>query len=161
MGRLGGSVSQASAFSSGHDPRVLGLSPASGSFLGRESASPSAYRSPCLCFLSLSLSLTNKWNLKNKQTNKQTKKNPRAAEFHAFVKLLGLGAWGWGRRVIAGLPPLKKQQPTWRSHIKTAVYGAPGLLSQLSIQLFILAQVMIPGLRASPALGSTLGMEPA
>ena len=54
-GHLGGSVSWVSAFSSGHDPRVLGWSPKSGSLLSRESASPSpsACRSPCLCSLSV------------------------------------------------------------------------------------------------------------
>ena len=39
--RLGGSVSEASAFSSGHDLKVLGLSPTSGSLLSRKAASPS------------------------------------------------------------------------------------------------------------------------
>ena len=37
---------KASAFGSGHDPRVLGSSPESGSLLGREPASPSP--SACL-----------------------------------------------------------------------------------------------------------------
>ena len=36
MGHLGGSVSEASAFSSGHDPRVLGSSLTSGSLLSGE-----------------------------------------------------------------------------------------------------------------------------
>ena len=45
-----------SAFGSGHDPRVLGLSPASGYLLGGESASPP----PILCSFSLSLSQMNK-----------------------------------------------------------------------------------------------------
>ena len=40
-GHLGGSVSQASALSSGRDPGVPGSSPALGSLLGGESASPS------------------------------------------------------------------------------------------------------------------------
>jgi len=55
VGRLGGSVGQAAAPGSGHDPRVLGSSPASGSLLSGEPsgepASPSACRSPC-CALS-------------------------------------------------------------------------------------------------------------
>ena len=38
-GRLGGSVGKAAAFGSGHDLRVLGWSPASGSLLSREPAS--------------------------------------------------------------------------------------------------------------------------
>ena len=61
MGCLGGSDSKASAFGSGHDPWVLRLSPASGSPLSRESASPSPSPSaphPDLCTLSLSLHLS-------------------------------------------------------------------------------------------------------
>ena len=56
MGHLGGSVSEASAFSSGHDPRVLGSSLTSGSLLSGESASrsASACSSPSLCSLFLS-----------------------------------------------------------------------------------------------------------
>ena len=56
-GHLGGSVSYASAFGLGHDPRVLGSSPALGSLLSGESASPSACVSASL---SLSVSLMNK-----------------------------------------------------------------------------------------------------
>ena len=58
---LAGSVSLVSAFSSGHDPRVLGSSHTSGSLLGGEPASPSesACPSPCLC----SLCQINKENL--------------------------------------------------------------------------------------------------
>ena len=41
MGCLGGLVGLASAFSSGHDPMVLGSSPASGFLLSGESVSPS------------------------------------------------------------------------------------------------------------------------
>ena len=46
------------AFSSGHDPRVLGWGLTSGSLLSRESASlsPSASPPACVCALSLSLS---------------------------------------------------------------------------------------------------------
>ena len=53
---LDGSVGEAFAFGSGHDLRVLGLSPASGSLLSGESAfpSPSACHSPRFCSLSLS-----------------------------------------------------------------------------------------------------------
>ena len=47
IGRLGGSVSEASAFGPGHDPRVLGLSPTSGSLLLPLPAAPPA------CALSL------------------------------------------------------------------------------------------------------------
>ena len=43
-----------SVFGSGHDPRVLGSSPASSSLLSGEPAFPSACWSPCLCMLSLS-----------------------------------------------------------------------------------------------------------
>ena len=50
-GHLGGSVSEASAFGSGHDLRVLGLSPMSGSLLSGEPASSSP---PLLPNLSLS-----------------------------------------------------------------------------------------------------------
>ena len=53
-GRLGCLVGEVSAFGSGHDPRVLGWSPTSGSLLSRQSASPSA---PPLLLLSLSLTL--------------------------------------------------------------------------------------------------------
>ena len=62
VGCLGGSVGWAAAFGSGHDPSVLGWSPASGSLLGREPASPSASAClfVCLCSLSLPLSLANK-----------------------------------------------------------------------------------------------------
>ena len=42
MGRMGGSVSEVSAFSSGRDLRVLGSSPVPGSLLSGESAFPSA-----------------------------------------------------------------------------------------------------------------------
>ena len=47
-------VGEASIFGSGHDPGVLGSSPASSSLLSGESASPSACCSPYLCSLSLS-----------------------------------------------------------------------------------------------------------
>ena len=51
---LGGPVNYASAFSSGHDLKVLGLSPLPGSLLGGEPASPSvSAASPNLYFLSL------------------------------------------------------------------------------------------------------------
>ena len=46
LGRLGGSVVKASAFGSGHDLRVLGSSPASGSLLGGEPASSSCLSLP-------------------------------------------------------------------------------------------------------------------
>ena len=51
-GHLGGSVNEASASSSGHDPGVLGSSPTSGSLFSWEPASPS----PFACH-ALSLSL--------------------------------------------------------------------------------------------------------
>ena len=54
QGHLGCSACWASAFSSGHDPRILGLSPTLGSLLGWESASPSL---SALLVFSLSLSL--------------------------------------------------------------------------------------------------------
>ena len=46
---------KASAFSSGHDLRVLGSSPASGSLLSREPASPSLCLPLCLLVISLSV----------------------------------------------------------------------------------------------------------
>ena len=49
-GRLGGSVDEVSAFGSGHDPEVLGWSPASGSLLNWESVSLS--HTPHLCSVS-------------------------------------------------------------------------------------------------------------
>ena len=51
---LSGSIGEASAFGSGHDPRVLGSSPTSGSLLSRESASLSPCAPPPACALSLS-----------------------------------------------------------------------------------------------------------
>ena len=54
---LGGSVSEASAFGSGHDSRVLGSSPASGSQLSEEPASPSAPPPPYAHTPARSLSL--------------------------------------------------------------------------------------------------------
>ena len=60
-GRLGGSVGQASAFGSGHDPGVLGLSPELGSLLSGDSASPSASALPLLmCAHTCALSLSHK-----------------------------------------------------------------------------------------------------
>ena len=62
LGLLGGSVRWVSAFGSGHDPKVLGSRPVSGSLLSGEPTSPS----PSLCLLlslpvcSLSRSLSNK-----------------------------------------------------------------------------------------------------
>ena len=41
LGHLGGSVGEASVFGSGHDLRVLGLSPALGSLFSAQSVSPS------------------------------------------------------------------------------------------------------------------------
>ena len=55
-GSLGGSVGEASAFSSGHDLGVLGSGPTLGSLLSGELASPSASL-PVLCSLAHSLSL--------------------------------------------------------------------------------------------------------
>ena len=54
-GYLGGSVSEASAFGSGHDLRVLGWSPVSGSLLSGESASPSPSDPPPAHACSLAL----------------------------------------------------------------------------------------------------------
>ena len=58
-GAPGGSVSEVSAFGSGHDPRVLGWSPASGSLLSGEPAFPS----PSLSSATHPLSQINKSNL--------------------------------------------------------------------------------------------------
>ena len=57
QGHLHGSVCEASAFGSGHDPRVLGSSPTSGSLLsgGPASPSPSACCSAYLCSLYFSV----------------------------------------------------------------------------------------------------------
>jgi len=55
-GHLGGSVVKESAFGSGHDPRFLGSSPALGSLLSGEPASPSPPPLPH----ALSVSLSNK-----------------------------------------------------------------------------------------------------
>ena len=61
---MGGSVGEVSAFGSGHDPGVLGSSPASGSLLDEElaflSPSPSEPSPPLMLSLSLSLSLSHK-----------------------------------------------------------------------------------------------------
>jgi len=57
---LGASVGEVSAFSSGHDPRVLGPSPALGSLLSGEPASPSPSAPPPACALSWSLKWINK-----------------------------------------------------------------------------------------------------
>ena len=44
--------------------------------------------------------------------------------------------------------------------LKVVTSGAPGWLSLLSIQLLVLAQVMIPGvLKSNPTLGSVLSTE--
>ena len=50
IGHLCGSVSWVAAFSTGHNPRVLGSNPTSGSLLSEEPASPSA--TPRACGLS-------------------------------------------------------------------------------------------------------------
>ena len=60
LGHLGGSVGQASAFGSGHDPRVHGSSPALGSLLSGELASSSPFAAPHARALSLSLCQINK-----------------------------------------------------------------------------------------------------
>ena len=57
-GRLGGSVGETPAFSSGHDLRVLGWSPPSGSLLSGESAFPSSLPLPFACVHALSLFLS-------------------------------------------------------------------------------------------------------
>ena len=54
-GHLSGSVSKVFTFGSGHDPRVLGLSPMSNSLLNEESASPSPFAPSPACTFSLSL----------------------------------------------------------------------------------------------------------
>ena len=54
-GYLGGSVGEVSAFSSGHDLRVLGWSLMFGSLLREESASPSTSATPPVCALLLSV----------------------------------------------------------------------------------------------------------
>ena len=76
MGHLGGSVGEASAFGSGHDPGVLGWSPMSGSPLSGKSASPSPseptlYPPPNAqppTLLMLSISQINKKNLFKKMS---------------------------------------------------------------------------------------------
>ena len=57
IGSPGGSVAEASAFGSGHDLRVLGSSPKSGSLLNGESASPPSSAASPACAVSVSLSL--------------------------------------------------------------------------------------------------------
>ena len=59
-GDLSGSVSEASAFDSGHDPRVLGLRSTLRSLLSKEPASPSASGPPPTHVLSLFLSQVSK-----------------------------------------------------------------------------------------------------
>ena len=67
IGRLGGSVGEASAFGSGRDPRVLGSSPTSGSLLSGASASPSASASPPAYTLSVSNKIFSKIFLKKQE----------------------------------------------------------------------------------------------
>lgn len=74
LGRLGGSVGKASAFSSGEDPRVLGWSPVSGSLLsvgegGRGLLLPLLFPLPML-----SLCKTNKILKKKRKEKKEKKK---------------------------------------------------------------------------------------
>ena len=66
-GRLGDSVGWVSAFGLGHNPRVLGLSPASGSLLSRKPASPSPTPPACVPALTAILSLINKIFKKKKK----------------------------------------------------------------------------------------------
>lgn len=75
LGRLGGSVGKASAFSSGEDPRVLGWSPVSGSLLsvgegGRGLLLPLLFPLPML-----SLCKTNKILKKKKKRKERKEKN--------------------------------------------------------------------------------------
>ena len=69
VGHLDGLVSEASAFSSGHDPRIQGWSSTLGSPLSGESVSPSLSASPPPLVLSRSLSLKKRerqlWSLRN------------------------------------------------------------------------------------------------
>ena len=76
-GCLGGSVSWAFAFGSGHGPSVLGSSPALGSLRGGKPPSPSPSACCTLCLYSLLLHLLNKYllkklTLKNKYRTKRT-----------------------------------------------------------------------------------------
>ena len=57
QGTWDGSVGRVSAFSSGHDSRILGLSPTSGSVLSEGSGSPSASALPSDPVLTCALSL--------------------------------------------------------------------------------------------------------
>ena len=67
-------IKQADAFGSGHDPRVLGSSPASGSLLSGKPASPSPLPLPaCACVLVRALSLP----LSLKSINQSLKKRKK------------------------------------------------------------------------------------
>ena len=70
-GHLGGSIGKVSAFSSGHDPKVLGSSPITSSLLHGEPAYPCLHLLVPVLVLSLFLSLflTNKYNFKRKTLN--------------------------------------------------------------------------------------------
>lgn len=68
QGALGGSVSQASAFSSDHDPGVRRSSPSSGSLLHGESASSPSASLPA-CAFSLSNKIFKKIKFVKMQSN--------------------------------------------------------------------------------------------
>ena len=84
-GCLCGSVGQASTFGPDHDPRVLGLSPMSGSLFSEESASPSAP-------LPLLLMLVSKHSSSLSQINKTLKNNDQQknAKSDRFLSLAAL-----------------------------------------------------------------------
>ena len=109
MGHLRNSAGSASAFGSGQDPRFPGLSPAWGTLLSGESASPSPSPPPPAHALTSSLSLSPSSSLSTSQINfKKKKRKHPTLDFSS----------GHDLRVMRWSP---------------AVYLAPGLARSLNV----------------------------
>ena len=90
QGHLGGSVCEVSIFGLGHDLRVPGLSPTSGSLLSRESASPSPSVPPPAHSLTLSLSNREIKSLKKKERKMHSKHHTQWGKNESFSPKSGI-----------------------------------------------------------------------
>ena len=101
MGHLDGSISEASAFGSGHDPWVLESSPASGSLLSGEHGSSSPAPSSPAALPTCILSQMNK--IKNQHEQAKINFRVQVYVYICLASLLQICRWGWAALSVTGM----------------------------------------------------------